>query len=72
VQAFSMKTPACPQPCGAGMVCMNSFTAAGAQCVPAPEEAPLDLYLPFDANTEAICTHGSGSGSHSGANAFTR
>jgi hypothetical protein len=49
---------------------MNSFTDKGARCVLAPVESNLDFSLPFDASTEVICTHSSGSGSHSGANAF--
>ncbi|MGZ3805924.1 MAG: M23 family metallopeptidase [Pseudobdellovibrionaceae bacterium] len=50
---------------------MNSFTSAGAQCRPVPVEAPnSDFILPFDSKTVAVCTHSSGSGSHSSSNAF--
>jgi Peptidase family S41 len=63
--------PICNPACATGKACMNTFTANGAQCVAVPDEAPIqDLVLPFDSTTEAICTHSSGSGSHSGTNAY--
>lgn len=50
---------------------MNTFGPAGALCQPIPTNAPLgDLTLPFDDQTEVICTHSSGSGSHSGPIAY--
>lgn len=67
----AIENPECKSSCSATQVCMNSFTNAGAQCLSIPDEAPLpDLVLPFDAATEVVCTHSSGSGSHSGANAY--
>jgi hypothetical protein len=66
----SIENPQCTNTCSANQVCMNSFTDKGAQCVSAPVESNLDFALPFDANTEVVCTHSSGSGSHSGPNAF--
>ncbi len=50
---------------------MNSFSQKGAICVPQPNFAPIKgLQLPFDVNTEVFCTHSSGSGSHSGKDAY--
>jgi Peptidase family M23 len=66
----SDETPQCSPICGVDHVCMNSFTLAGAQCKPRPTKAPNDFALPFDSGTIAICTHSSGSGSHSSSNAF--
>jgi murein DD-endopeptidase MepM/ murein hydrolase activator NlpD len=49
---------------------MNTFTDKGAICTATPNAPRLIFALPFDANTEVVCTHSSGSGSHSGVNAF--
>ncbi len=63
--------PQCARACRADEVCMNTFTPAGAQCTPVPAPAPLfGFVLPFDEKTEVYCTHSSGSGSHSGLNAY--
>ena len=55
-------------------VCMNKFSTNGelptSMCKLVPNVAPFALYLPFDYQTEVVCTHSSGSGSHSGPNAF--
>jgi hypothetical protein len=65
------EVPDCKHSCVENQVCINTFTKAGAQCSPIPETAPLkNLILPFDATTEVFCTHSSGSGSHSGLNAY--
>jgi len=54
--------------CAAGMICMVNN---GNQCLPAPAPAPLPgLLLPFDAQTNVICTHSNGTGSHASVNAF--
>ncbi len=67
----STENPECANSCTSNERCLNTFTNAGAQCSETPAEAPLsNLVLPFDKNTEAICTHSSGAGSHSGENAF--
>ncbi|MGZ3745271.1 MAG: hypothetical protein ACXWRA_15845, partial [Pseudobdellovibrionaceae bacterium] len=67
----SSETPECSSQCSSDQICMNSFTSAGAQCRPVPVEAPnSDFILPFDSKTVAVCTHSSGSGSHSSSNAF--
>lgn len=67
----STEIPECTPKCPSGQVCVNSFTPTGAQCQAVPAEAPnLDFILPFDSKTVAICTHSSGSGSHSASNAF--
>jgi murein DD-endopeptidase MepM/ murein hydrolase activator NlpD len=49
---------------------MNTFTDKGAVCATIPEVPKLSFQLPFDSNTEVVCTHSRGSGSHSGSNAF--
>ena len=55
--------------CPDGSVCMLLTDQNG--CRPIPAEAPLaDLGFPFEAGQEAVCTHSSGSGSHSSTNAF--
>ena len=67
----STENPQCPGPCSLDEVCMNTFTPAGAKCSLVPASAPVpNIILPFDNDTEVICTHSSGSGSHSGENAF--
>lgn len=67
----TIESPDCSQACTSTEVCMNTFTDAGAKCAAIPSAAPIpDLILPFDRNTEVVCTHSSGSGSHSGSNAF--
>lgn len=64
------ENPDCEKQCSANQVCANTFTEKGAQCANIPEYAPLDFILPFDSHTEVVCTHSSGSGSHSGYNAY--
>lgn len=66
----STEKPECKTVCSVNQVCLNTFTDQGAHCSTMPQPAPLKLVLPFDAKTEVICTHSSGSGSHSGANAY--
>lgn len=71
----SVENPQCDPSCTTAQVCMNTFAGFGVPatpvCNPIPVEAPVpDLALPFDAGTEVVCTHSSGSGSHSSANAF--
>jgi uncharacterized protein YceK len=67
----SNEIPECANQCANGKVCMNTFTSSEAQCSDIPAVAPIpNLVLPFDINTEVVCTHSSGSGSHSGANAY--
>lgn len=71
----SIETPSCSPTCEANQVCMNTFKGFGvpdsAACAATPVEAPISkLALPFDSATEVICTHSSGSGSHSGQNAY--
>jgi murein DD-endopeptidase MepM/ murein hydrolase activator NlpD len=67
--------PNCSPSCAPTQVCMNTFKSFGipaeSVCVETPSEAPnLIFTLPFSTNDEAICTHSSGSGSHSSVNAF--
>lgn len=56
--------------CSIGSVCVNTFKGKS-ECKPIPETAPLNNFiLPFDKNTEVICTHSMGVGSHSWVNAY--
>jgi hypothetical protein len=66
----SIENPQCATACTRNQVCMNTFTDKGAECVSIPDESSLSFALPFDSSTEVVCTHSSGSGSHSGSNAF--
>lgn len=60
----------CENLCTQNQICVNTFTSEGARCETTPKYAPIDFILPFDSNTEVVCTHSSGSGSHSGLNAY--
>jgi hypothetical protein len=71
----TVENPQCSSSCPSGQVCMNIFSSFGvapkSECTTIPIEAPIaDFVLPFDSNTEVVCTHSSGSGSHSDPNAF--
>ncbi len=66
----SVENPQSLVECNKDEVCMNTFTDKGAVCVTIPEEPKINFILPFDSGTEVACTHSSGSGSHSGSNAF--
>ncbi|MBC7427662.1 MAG: M23 family metallopeptidase [Bacteriovorax sp.] len=66
----SVENPQCVATCTSDQVCMNTFTDKGADCISIPNEPSLSFALPFDSNTEVVCTHSSGSGSHSGPNAY--
>lgn len=60
------EAPGCPE----GSVCVN-LRRDRAECRAVPPEAPLPpLALPVDADTEVVCTHASGEGSHSWENAY--
>lgn len=66
----STENPQCLIECNKDQVCMNTFTDKGAICANIPEGPKVSFALPFDSNTEVICTHSKGIGSHSGSNAF--
>lgn len=66
----SIENPDCGAQCAQNQICINTFTDKGAYCESIPSYAPMNFILPFDSNTEVVCTHSSGSGSHSGLNAF--
>jgi hypothetical protein len=66
----SVEYPQCLVECTIDEVCMNTFTEKGAVCATIPEVPKLSFVLPFDSNTEVVCTHSKGTGSHSGSNAF--
>ncbi|MDO9181128.1 MAG: M23 family metallopeptidase [Bacteriovorax sp.] len=66
----SVELPQCLTDCSKDQVCMNTFTEKGAACAVIPEGPEISFALPFDSNTEVVCTHSKGTGSHSGANAF--
>jgi murein DD-endopeptidase MepM/ murein hydrolase activator NlpD len=47
------------------------LTEGGSKCVEPPSSAQLpEFILPFDGDTEVVCTHSSGIGSHAWANAY--
>lgn len=54
--------------CGSKQVCMNGSPTA--VCKTVPDEAPIDFILPFYSNSEVVCTHSHGIGSHSWPNAY--
>lgn len=62
--------PECPESCQLWQVCMNAPTPSGSQCVERPMPAEFTLRLPFAKGHKVVCTHSSGSGSHSWSNAF--
>lgn len=66
----SLENPQCVTECNNDQVCMNTFTDKGAVCTAIPPAPKISFVLPFDSNTEVICTHSKGAGSHSGSNAF--
>lgn len=66
----SVENPQCEIPCTNNTICMNTFSDKGATCLAIPKRPNQVFSLPFDTETEVICTHSSGSGSHSGINAF--
>ena len=66
----SVENPQCELPCTNNTVCMNTFIDKGAACVAIPQKPTQVFSLPFDSETKVVCTHSSGSGSHSGVNAF--
>ena len=66
----STENPDCGKLCAQNQVCINTFTDKGARCESIPIYAPINFVLPFDSSTEVVCTHSSGSGSHSGFNAY--
>lgn len=66
----SLETPQCSTTCNKEQVCMNTFKENVAVCAPIPEGPSQSFSFPFDSSTEVVCTHSSGTGSHSGSNAF--
>lgn len=66
----SIENPDCGKQCIQNQVCVNTFTDKGSRCESIPSYAPINFVLPFDSSTEVVCTHSSGSGSHSGFNAY--
>lgn len=74
VAAADIENPDCQNHCTVDQRCLNNFTNFGqlgpATCEAIPAEAHQELDLPFDRDTEAVCTHSSGMGSHSSLNGY--
>lgn len=69
------ENPSCSPSCSSGQICenrKNKNAMTESYCAPQPAYPPQELsfVLPFDQNTEVVCTHSSGQGSHSYSNAF--
>lgn len=66
--------PTCAN-CSTGSVCMNTLFLGTPfvkmRCEKSPEKSKIpNVMIPFDKNTDVTCTHGSGIGTHSWANAY--